>query len=199
VAADHRKPRRESVSGPFRAVAPAPAVAPGGRSFHAVHFYDDAADLVPAVAGYVSAGLFEDHVTVVATPEHREAINSSLNAAWVDAARAENRYIELDAEETLARFMRDGMPDVDLLRSVASTMVHGFAGRAPVRAYGEMVGLLWERKQLTAALALEDMWNAVQRQRAVPLLCAYQRSSIDDLGDGLQQVCSRHTQVLTAG
>jgi len=54
----------------------------------------------------------------------------------------------LDAEELLARFMRDGMPHPPTFLGLAADIV-GQAragGRYPrVRWWGEMVNVLWER------------------------------------------------------
>ena len=42
-----------------------------------------------------------------------------------------------------------------------------------LRAYGEMVDVLWRRGEKSAALRLEELWNELQARRSFTLLCAY--------------------------
>src|SRR5687767_15058378 len=97
-------------------VAPAlrpaePEAAVGG---HHVQFYDREEHLHDVVAGFLGAGLEAGQpLVVIATQPHREAFCRVLEADGfpVDLARREGRFILLDARETLATFMIDGMPD----------------------------------------------------------------------------------------
>ena len=60
-----------------------------------------------------------------------------------------------------------------------------------------MVALLWELGDVSAALELEELWNALQEDHEFELLCAYPTSALGDarLGD-VSEVCALHTQVL---
>jgi len=42
-----------------------------------------------------------------------------------------------------------------------------------VRAYGEMVDVLWQRGERDAAIRLEEFWNDLARLQTFSLLCAY--------------------------
>jgi hypothetical protein len=68
-----------------------------------------------------------------------------------------------------------------------------------VRAYGEMVDILWQRGDKAAALRLEEFWNEIARLQTFSLLCAY---AIDPLhGDtyaGLESICRCHTHLIPA-
>ncbi len=70
--------------------------------------------------------------------------------------------------------MRDGLPDPLLFEQPVGNLVRahllstgraGARGPAPggLRAYGEMVAVLWGNGQVLAALALEELWNRLQR------------------------------------
>ena len=50
---------------------------------------------------------------VIATKAHRDELNRRLEALGLDTARsaAQGRFVSLDAQETLAKFMVDGWPD----------------------------------------------------------------------------------------
>lgn len=189
---------------PRSMVAPASMLrqpATPAAAFHAVYFYEDDADLLPALTGYVSAGLFEDSVIVIATPEHRRALTEHLDDRYLNVARAQNRYIELDAAETLQQFMRRGLPDPDLFQMAVGTMIRRtVANQRRIRGYGEMVALLWADGHAAAALRLEELWNGLQQRDSFPLLCAYPMSHFEDhASDGFDQICARHSQLLKAG
>src|ERR1051326_2452997 len=81
---------------------------------HFVQFYESDLALVDAVSGFLGAGLVVGECgIVIATPVHRAGIEQLLREQGVDleTARAQGQYLALDAEETLARFMLEGVPD----------------------------------------------------------------------------------------
>jgi diguanylate cyclase (GGDEF)-like protein/PAS domain S-box-containing protein len=169
--------------------------------FHAVYFYDGDDDLLPPLAGYLSAGLYADSVLVIATPEHRRALHDRLDETYLASARADGRYLELDAAETLDRFMRDGSPDPDLFDMVVGGLVsRSAATHGRVRAYGEMVALLWAEGNLSAAMELERLWDSLQERTPFPLLCAYPVSdSASGSGAALDLIAEQHSQLLSGG
>src|SRR3989337_3038299 len=87
---------------------------PDSGHFHAVRFYEDAASLAKMVAGFIAEGFITDHPAIlIATPEHRHAITQQLQAMSfnVDHLTSQGNLLVLDANETLATFMVDGMPN----------------------------------------------------------------------------------------
>src|SRR5262245_36264969 len=81
---------------------------------HVVQFYEDDVPLVDAIARFIGAALGAgDGAVVIATERHLASVEELLAARGLDlaAARAERRYVALDAAETLATFMRDDWPD----------------------------------------------------------------------------------------
>ena len=114
---------------------------------HEVFFYDVDRELVAAVVRYVSEGLAQgEPAVVIATAPHLAAIDEALRAQGTDvaSARATGAYLTLDAADTLATFMVDGSPDPDILMSLSGVLLDRprDAG-SDVRAFGEMVALLW--------------------------------------------------------
>ncbi|MEA2723961.1 MAG: hypothetical protein QOH59_1732, partial [Gemmatimonadales bacterium] len=51
--------------------------------------------------------------------------------------------------------------------------VQARAGHSGVRAYGEMVGLLWTAGERAAAVRLEEYWNSLLHRSNICLFCAY--------------------------
>jgi hypothetical protein len=98
----------------------------------------------------------------------------------------EGRLVFLDAEATLSRFMINGEPDGERFEQVVGEAIRGVrvsAVQSGVRAYGEMVGVLWSAGQHSAAVRLEELWNQLLNASDVCLYCAY---PIDVLGPEFQ-------------
>src|SRR5580704_2226882 len=171
---------------------------------HLVHFYEEESLLFDTVAQFLGAGLQAgERVIVIATAEHRSAFVERLGRFDVDAAIADGRILLLDARETLARFMVDGSPErTRFHRAIDETFARVTGGvlGVRVRAYGEMVDLLWRDGMQGAAIALEELWNEARAAHPLSLLCAYVMASFYEGGDGAgyADVCRAHSHVLPA-
>jgi hypothetical protein len=185
----------------------------GDRSgTHVVQFYGkDEGALVDGVGRYLREGIDRgERLLVVARPARVEAFARRLDELGASAAEAQHagRLVLRDAAELLARFMVDGMPDEARFTETVGGLVDGLRLRdrgqarpAGIRAYGEMVALLWEEDQRAAAIALEACWNRLIAARRIALYCAY---PIDVFGDGFQvsevdEVLCAHTHLLPCG
>jgi hypothetical protein len=167
---------------------------------HTLAFHGSDAELIEVLAPYVAEGLARDErVVVVLSDPHRAALHEALHERGIDSTRARRSgaYLPWGAEETLSTLLVNGTLDRD--RFVGT--IGGLLGSPPVRAYGEMVALLWERGDGGAALEIEDLWNQRRRSRPLSLLCAYSaapvsESSLPDVG----RLCEVHdTLVPPAG
>ena len=169
---------------------------------HVVQFYECDDDLVRLVVGYLAAAVRDgDAVVVVARPDHRAAFLAGLDAAGVDTAEAEadGRLTILDAHETLARFMTgDGLDAAAFDTVVGGTVRAASAGGRPVRAYGEMVALLWAAGDVAGAIELERLWNELGEALPFSLFCAYPTEMVADphAADAFAEVCHLHSDVL---
>ena len=172
---------------------------------HLVQFYDgDLRPLARNVSRYLAEGLAQGHAAIViAVPEHAAAFVAQLATAGVDSAAAlrDGRLVLLDADETLAQFMVDGLPDAVRFDHTIGATVHELHATHPgLRTYGEMVGVLWEAGRFTAAIRLEELWNALLSARDFELFCAY---PIDVLSEDFQTaevdaVMCTHTSVVAS-
>jgi excisionase family DNA binding protein len=172
-----------------------------GASEHFVQFYESDAFLVGSVADFIGAALRAgDAGIVVATSAHRVSIEECLWAQGLDlaAAQARSRYVPLDAIETLAQFMVDGMPDPDRFTQVIGRVIARVAGFRHVRAFGEMVALLAVEGNVTAAIRLEELWNDLQQRHSFSLFCAYpmHRLGGEEVAELLGDVCAQHSRVI---
>lgn len=167
---------------------------------HRVRFYEGDAELVGALAAFVTDGLASgERVILVSTEAHRSALDEALAGQAVEtgAARASGALLTLDAEDTLDRFMVSGGPDPARFEAVIGEVLHAGGNGGPVRVFGEMVALLWEDGDARGAIELETLWNRLAAHEEFSLLCAYPTWMVQSgrLGD-LKQVCREHSGVL---
>ena len=173
----------------LRGTPPAPPV-PVDAPYHGVHFYEEEEQLLARLEAYVVEGARLGQTTVViATPEHRQMLRERLTASELADA-----FLGLDAQQTLDRFMRGGLPDEALFELTIGTLVRSRA-ESGLRAYGEMVSLLWKQDNMAGTLELERLWNGLQQAVDFPLLCAYAAADFDDRA-GMAQVCELHGHVV---
>jgi hypothetical protein len=174
---------------------------------HVVQLYGDDDRLLSRNVGrYLAEGLRRgDGLVVIATPEHTSAIGRHLveecPAATFDAARAAGRLVMLDAEQTLARLLLDGRPDATRFRSVVGEVIASVRGRAAtgsVRAFGEMVSLLWDAGGHDDATRLEELWNGILADSCCSLFCAYRIDLFHHAGHAtsLHPIVASHDHVL---
>ncbi len=177
----------------------------GSAHEHSVQIYADENALLHGLEGFVSGGLRTgDGVIVIATAAHRLALEERLRSRGfnLDIARAEDRYVPVDAEAALARFMTRGWVDEERLGRLVNELFQ--AARGPgrrVRVFGEMVALLWRQGQASATMRLEALWNEYLEQETFCLFCAYAESDFpEDARPSLAHICAQHTrQIATPG
>lgn len=144
---------------------------------HLVQFYgDDDRLLSRNVSRFLAEGLRRgDGVVVIATPEHTRAIVRHL-VDELPGPPPEGRIAYLDAGETLRRLEVHGSLTESRFRSVIGDAVAPVRARSTtgtVRAFGEMVNLLWHEGRHEDAHHLEELWNAVLAEYRCSLFCAY--------------------------
>ncbi len=171
---------------------------------HLVQFYEDEEFLARRIAAFLAEGLLAGEAAlVIATQPHIDACRTRLKANGVDVLDAveSGRLTLVDALALLPKFMRDREPDPVLFGGTVGALLDEALKRAPrakVRAYGELVDILWQEGQRDAAIHLEELWNELQRGRAFSLLCAYAVGSFYKEPGQLQRVCGTHTHVMPA-
>jgi hypothetical protein len=168
---------------------------------HVVHLYgEDDRLLARNVSRYLMEGLRRgDGLVVIATPEHTQPILRHLVAEEPEAvqeAMTSGRFRTLDAGETLVTLQQSGVGELDSFRSAVGGVLAEVRARSTtgsVRAFGEMVALLWQDGKHEEAALLEDTWNAVLAEHRCSLLCAYPI----DLFDGRHDATALHPIICT--
>src|SRR5690348_1944783 len=175
---------------------------PAAGNFHAVRFYRDAHDLGATVAAYVAEGFtLGQPAVVIATPPHVDQIREQLRARGLSSEQLarDDRLVLLDAEETLAQLLLGVMPDPIQFRRTIVPVIEGASAAndgARVRAYGEMVDVLWKADRTRAASRLERLWNSLAHTHTFSLLCGYATDTSYKLA-AVDEICSHHSHVVT--
>jgi hypothetical protein len=99
----------------------------------------------------------------------------------------------------MRRFVGAGWPSPASFWQAMSPLLREAAEAGkPVHIFGEMVALLWDAGQVTAAIELEAMWNELGSQYPMSLFCAYPAQAVrgEQDEDALAEVCRAHTAVI---
>jgi hypothetical protein len=169
--------------------------------FHAVQFYNDPHSLCRIVGEFIGVGLEQgEPAIVIATPQHAAQIDDCLRKRGldVDALKRLGDYLLLDARETLSTFMLDALPNPSSFRhnlsGVIAQMTRG-REKTTLRAYGEMVDLLWKDGLEAAAIRLETLWNQLANTHDFKLLCGYSMGNFYK-GAALEEIKAQHSHMV---
>lgn len=168
---------------------------------HAVQFYGSDQSLYATVAGFLGEGLLAGQpAIIIATPEHAASVEEHLSRKLIDCLRARQNgdLVVLDAEETLDLFMVGDTPDPTLFEDNVGRMIQqALSGRPTIlRAYGEMVDVLWKQGRSQSAIALEILWNKLAVKHNFALLCGYAMGSFYKQTKQLEEIAAQHSHVV---
>ena len=166
---------------------------------HIAQFYENDDVLLDTLFGFVDGGLTRGESTIViATPDHLEALELRLAASSGElvAALIEDRYIALDASDALNSFMVNHWPDDQLFTGFVSDLLQRARVKGTrVRAFGEMVALLWARGETGATVRLEHLWQRFCRSQSFSLFCAYPKGGFTkDPTKSMAEICAAHSR-----
>lgn len=169
---------------------------------HVLQIYDNNIAFLNTLTGFVNDGInTKDCSIVIATAFHLRALERRLinDGIDVDYLISEDLYIPIKAEEALDVFMVNDWPDPELFINMVSELFQrGWLKNRRIRAFGEMVALLWAQGNNDATVQLEHLWNRYCSQREITLFCAYPRSGFtDDAEHSLHQICAAHSKVIS--
>src|SRR5271167_2045021 len=173
---------------------------------HVVKFYDQDESLIDTVSRFMGGALIAgDAAIVIATSEHLKKLVQQLKSRGFDISGAtkRGRFVTLDAEETLSKFMVEGWPDharfTAIVDGIFTKAKRSAVSENPrVVAFGEMVNLLWAQGKDEAAIQLERLWNDAIKTHSFSLLCAYAITAFDheEHAKPFLDVCKHHSGVI---
>lgn len=168
---------------------------------HLVQIYDNANTFLNTLGRFAASGFVAgDAVIIIATAEHLAALEMRLQLTGLDinTLKMINQYIPVNAKDALAKFMVNDAPDEKLFKDfVSSLIIRARKKSGRIRAFGEMVAILWEQGNKNATIELEQMWNRFCQLEAFCLFCAYPKKGFsEDAGESLQHICTTHSKVI---
>lgn len=167
---------------------------------HVAQIYENDAALLDHLTVFLTAGLRNGETTIViATQEHLRELQERLSDADINVAEAilDDLFISVDAETALARFMINQWPVEELFfELIQSLLSRAAAKNRKVRAFGEMVALLWARGDTAATVHLEFLWEELRKSHALSLYCAYPKAGFTKApAQSMREICAAHSQV----
>jgi hypothetical protein len=181
-------------------------------SEHLVQIYKDDEVFLDSLEGFVAGGIQKgDGVIVIAIPAHLAVLEHRLLTRGIDplSVTETGQYLALDADETLSKFMVDNglgdgrpWPDADRFHALITELVSRCGTRPDgtkrrVRAFGEMVALLWARGQAGATVRLEYLWHEFCAKSELCLFCAYPRAYFTETPEAsMKMICAAHSKVV---
>jgi PAS domain S-box-containing protein len=175
---------------------------------HSILFYEDESALLDNLSDFAGASLGAGgSFVVIATRKHREQLAECLRTRGVDVdfAVTRDRYIEMDAEETLDRFLVEGWPESELFfdaiePEVQRAKLSSLRKSGTIAGFAEMVDLLWRKDRNDAAIEVERLCAELAERNSVTLRCAYPIGSFKNESqlESFRKVCAEHGHVFPA-
>ena len=168
---------------------------------HLVQVYENEKIFLDTLEGFTGTGfLADDSVVIIATSKHLDALNARLRLQGFDlnALIAADQYIPIDAEDLLSIFVVDGWIDENIFNSFIADIVNRAKQRnGKVRAFGEMVAVLWGQANYGATAQMENLWNQLHGKSPFTLFCAYPKNGfIQSDVDSIDIICKQHAMVI---
>ena len=171
---------------------------------HLVQFYKTESHLAETVVNYSAPALLNgEGVIIIATEAHLQEFEKGLKELHLNTSlmRLSGQLMMFEARSTLDQFMVDGMPDPEKFNAlIGATLANMKSRYSTVKAYGEMVNILWNEGNLYGTMALESLWNELLSQKHFTLLCAYSLQGLSEEKQGIafHEVCQCHSHVIPA-
>jgi hypothetical protein len=169
---------------------------------HLLQIYENDDVFLNTLESFIENGILEgESVIIIATAQHIEQLDRRMILRGMNTAELikSNCYIPLDAEDCLAKFMVNDWPDEELFMDMVTALLkRAQTNKRKVRAFGEMVAILWNQGHCGATVRLEYLWNQFCKKQAFCLFCAYPKSGfVQDAGKSITHICEAHTKVIS--
>jgi MEDS: MEthanogen/methylotroph, DcmR Sensory domain len=168
---------------------------------HVVQIYETDKVFLDSLEGFIGSGIIAgDAIIIIATAEHLKAIEVRLKKQGfdLDSLSYSSQYMGLDVNEMLSVFMVNDWPQANLFFERINSLVEQVRkNNRKVRAFGEMVAVLWQRGLYGATVHLEKLWDQLHKKEEFTLFCAYPKIGFtQDVNSSIKLICSEHSKII---
>ena len=175
-----------------------------GPDGHIVQLYNDDDFYCEAISHFAAEGLVRgESVILVATPANWVNIARQLEGKGFNSSELfdKGQLTLLDANDTLPKFMKGGMPDGTIFKPIAADTIQKArcGGKFPrVRWWGEMVNVLYVEGREKASHQLEQFFDEVAHEQTVAIFCSFLMDQYDPriYDETFNNVCLTHSHVI---
>jgi hypothetical protein len=172
-----------------------------GSCGHLLQVYENRRVFIDSLEGFAGTGILSgESIVIVARDSTIHELESRLRMHDFDLDHMMKigQYIPVNAENALASFMRNGMPDEKRFNLFCNEVLSRAKNHSThIRIFGEMVVILLEQGQTEATMRLENLWNKVCSREKLCLFCAYPESQMHTHKHGcFDHICSSHTKMI---
>ena len=173
---------------------------------HIVQLYQDVDFYCDAISHFATEGLIRgESIILVATAPNWVNIAAQLEGKGFAISELFDRgqLTLLDANETLPKFMRNGVPDGTIFKPLASKTIEQARGEGKyprVRWWGEMVNVLYVEGNGRASNQLEQFFDQVAHEQNIAIFCSFLMDQYDPAiyEEAFSNVCATHSKVIPA-
>lgn len=168
---------------------------------HLVQIYENESHFLNTLEGFAGSGILSgDSVVIIAKQSHLDLLKERLlkHNFDLESLIEKDLYIALEANDTLSKFMINDWPDEQLFNEcVSSILKRARKSDRKVRAFGEMVAILWEQGNDGATVRLENLWHNLHSMDKFSIYCAYPKSGFTrNYEDSISEICKAHSKII---
>ena len=169
---------------------------------HIIQLYKDEQQMTQMVGNFGLDGLKADEaVIIIATAAHLENLKTYMQSQNKDLSKFVKRgqLLLMDAAQTLSLFLVNGLPDAEKFKNtLGKVALEKQKSFGKLRAFGEMVGILWDEGNHQGTIKLEEIWHDFIHEHQFNLLCGYSDSQFAnaDYRNHFDRICASHTHVV---
>lgn len=173
------------------------------KNQHLVDIFKSSDELINKLVLYLVAGAKAGERSIVIARRHhvrmlkQKLADSGQYSDFFDLNEGNN--IILSAESLLDDFMTGHRVNENKFNKIIGGILDDFCAPGQgVRAYGELVALLWERGDETVALEVEALWNKLAKKHKFALYCGYAQESLKHIDADKKRIAHSHDHVAPA-
>ena len=157
---------------------------------------------VDLVTRFIKEGLLNgEAIIIIAKPALRKALKLKIDELNFDGhpLQEQNQIRFFDAEFLLSYLTFDGVLEESAFKeNIAIPLINPQSSYKKVRAFGEMVDILWKKNQHDLAIQLEGLWESVTSKQELSFLCAYSLDKLEPIAydHALEQICKYNSHLI---